>query len=142
MQRSPQTFHRTSNECDTLSSTFTHLSDPGFRFSSLGSAKRLGTFTPFTPVNKTRYPTSPFMITEIMAGMRMGDSKSVAIYFWEYNDELVINLQGSKKWQDPEAWNTFHTIFRQLINQTIREQRPDVSRIREKGFSGCGLPKL
>ncbi|THV02010.1 hypothetical protein K435DRAFT_836602 [Dendrothele bispora CBS 962.96] len=126
-RQSSNTFHLTSTHCEALSSSFTQLSDPGIRFSSLGSLKKLGFFIPFTPANRSC--RSCLTITDTIAGMRMGDSQSIAVQFWEYNDSLMVNLQSSRRWQNPEAWDTLHTIFRQLLTEIALDQWPDVPRV-------------
>ncbi|THU94066.1 hypothetical protein K435DRAFT_900969 [Dendrothele bispora CBS 962.96] len=137
--QSSSSFHKSSEECEVLSNNFTHLSDTGIKSSSFGSCEALGLFKSFSPAYRSQSDQSAFLIRDLIAGMRMGDSKVLAVQMWSFNDKLVVNLQGSAKWQSPKAWEIFKEVFKEILTDIATKRYGSSAEVDQKPILNAKL---
>ncbi|KAF5357618.1 hypothetical protein D9758_007491 [Tetrapyrgos nigripes] len=63
----------------------------------------------------------PFLLADFAGGVRSHHSPLIIINCWEYNERLVLNIQGSKRKQTAEGWEIFGQVVREGLNQIVKQ---------------------
>jgi hypothetical protein len=84
--------------------------------SSIGDLDKLGRLTRWKP--STTAPGSPFVIDQLALDVRMA-RLTIACMCYQYDGQLNVNLHGSARYNNKEAWQYFGEAVESRIRHIV-----------------------
>jgi hypothetical protein len=84
--------------------------------SSIGDLDKLGRLVRWKP--STAPPESPFVIDQLLLGIRMS-TPTIGCLCHQYDGQLNLNLQGSARYNNKEAWQYYGESVERRIRHIV-----------------------